>query len=71
MILMCSSCGGTMVYKNESEEITVYHSCTPARIRESLYDLRKLAWPWIPARQQQITFDEWSQLVRRVIEGEI
>ena len=68
--VVCSSCGGTCIYKREGNRVTVTHSCLSPQWRERIMKLRKLAWPWIPARQGQITFEEWSELVRWVTESE-
>jgi len=69
--IVCSSCGGTCIYKREGNRVVFMHSCTPPQVRERMIKLRKIAWPWIPARQNQITFDEWSELVRWVTESEL
>jgi hypothetical protein len=69
--VICSSCGGTCIYKRENNRVVFTHCCTPPQVRERIRKLRKLAWPWIPARQGQITFDEWSELVRWVTDSEM
>ena len=68
--VICSSCGGSCIYKRDNNRVVFIHSCTPPKERERLLMLRKIAWPWIPARQGQITFDEWSELVRWVTDSE-
>lgn len=68
--VICSSCGGTCIYKREGNRVVFTHSCTPPNVRERIVKLRKIAWPWIPARQGHITFDEWSELVRWVTDTE-
>ncbi len=40
-------------------------------LSKELQVIRKIAWPWIPARQGQIAFDEWSELVRWVTDSEV
>lgn len=70
LTVICSTCGATCIYKRESNRVTFTHNCTPPKVRERIMKLRKIAWPWIPARQGHITFDEWSELVRWVTDSE-
>lgn len=71
LTLICSDCKATLVYRREGNQVTVMHSCTPKVARQRIKELRKLAWPWIPARQGQITFEEWSKLVSWVTNSEL
>lgn len=71
LTVVCSACGATCIYKREKNKVTFSHYCTPPKVRERIHKLRKLAWPWIPGRGGQITFEEWAELVRWVTETEI
>jgi hypothetical protein len=68
--VVCSACGGTCIYKLEKNRVVFTHHCTPQNVRERIMKLRKVAWPWMPARKGQITFEEWSDLVRWVTDTE-